>query len=314
MVNPIDLSRVDLNLLVLFEAVLKEGHVGRAARTLNLTSPAVSHGLGRLRRLLNDPLFLRTPKGVVPTERALELAATVDHVLSGVRSIIAVAEPFDPATAHRRFTLGAPDGVSSVLIAPLMAHLRAQAPGIDVGVHHLMPVPREMDPSRAWQDALGHLESREIDAAILPLDAVPARFHARELYEETFVIAARKGHPALARPMDLDAYCELRHLVVSLTGDPRGFVDTALAAQGRQRRVTLTVPNFLFALSVLAESDLVAALPGTFVAAHGKRFGVTCVEAPFAMPISRMQVVVSRAALRDAGVAWLADTLRAPAP
>src|ERR671912_1998487 len=99
MLNEIDLSRTDLNLLVLFETVLKERHVGRAADRLNLTPSAVSHGLGRLRKLLNDPLFLRTPKGVVPTARATELAAPIADILARVRSVMATAAPFDPATA-----------------------------------------------------------------------------------------------------------------------------------------------------------------------------------------------------------------------
>jgi DNA-binding transcriptional LysR family regulator len=112
MLNEIDLSRTDLNLLVLFEAVLAERNVGRAADRVDLTPSAVSHGLGRLRRLLNDPLFLKTPKGVVPTARATELAAPIADVLTRVRSVVSTAEPFDPATSTRRFTIGAPDGVS----------------------------------------------------------------------------------------------------------------------------------------------------------------------------------------------------------
>src|SRR6188474_3264817 len=99
MLNKIDLSRADLNLLALFEVVLEERHVGRAAERLRLTPSAVSHGLGRLRRMLNDPLFLRTPKGVVPTARATELAAPVAEVLARARSIISTAEPFDPAAS-----------------------------------------------------------------------------------------------------------------------------------------------------------------------------------------------------------------------
>src|SRR6266545_372013 len=103
MLNEINLSRTDLNLLVLFETVLAAQHVGRAADRLNLSPSAVSHGLARLRRLLNDPLFLRTPRGVVPTTRALELAGPIAEVLAQVRSVIATAEPFDPATSARRF-------------------------------------------------------------------------------------------------------------------------------------------------------------------------------------------------------------------
>src|SRR3954468_4613468 len=114
MLNKIDLSRANLNLLVLFEVVLAERNVGRAAQRLKLTPSAVSHGLGRLRRLLNDPLFLRTPKGVVPTARASELAAPIADALARVRSVISSAEPFDPATSTRRFAIGAPDAISAV--------------------------------------------------------------------------------------------------------------------------------------------------------------------------------------------------------
>src|SRR5215212_8340209 len=116
MLNENDLSRADLNLLVLFEAVLTERHVGRTARRLSLTPSAVSHGLSRLRRLLNDPLFLRTPKGVVPTARALELAEAVGDILARARRLIASGAPFDPAGSVRRFTIGMPDAVSAVLL------------------------------------------------------------------------------------------------------------------------------------------------------------------------------------------------------
>src|SRR5262245_45343322 len=130
MLHKTDLTRADLNLLVLFEVVLKERHVGRAAERLNLSPSAVSHGLGRLRRLLNDPLCLRTPKGVVRTARGPELAEPIADVLGRVRSVISTAEPFDPATSRRRFTLGAPDAASAVVLPPLLAKLRRTAPGI----------------------------------------------------------------------------------------------------------------------------------------------------------------------------------------
>src|SRR5688572_25178488 len=127
MLNEIDLSRADLNLLVVFEAVLAEGHVGRAAARLSLSPSAISHGLGRLRRLLHDPLFLRTPKGVVPTARATELAQPIADILARVRNVVASSEPFDPARSARRFTLGAADGISAVVLPPLLAALRQTA-------------------------------------------------------------------------------------------------------------------------------------------------------------------------------------------
>src|SRR3954454_2091558 len=110
------ISRVDLNLLVLFHAVREEGHVGRAAGRLNLTPSAVSHSLGRLRHLFNDPLFLRTPKGVVPTERALELGEPVGDILSRVGRVFASATPFDATTSSRRFSIGAPDAIMDTVM------------------------------------------------------------------------------------------------------------------------------------------------------------------------------------------------------
>lgn len=308
MLNGIDLHRTDLNLLTLFEVVMAEGHVGRAAERLHISPSAVSHGLGRLRRLLNDPLFLRTPKGVVPTARAAELAQPIEDVLARARDVLAMAEPFEPARSTRRFTLGAPDGVSAVVLPPLLAALRAQAPGVGIGVRQVLPTPGETSVERAWQFAFNELESRVMDLAILPLAEVPTRFHRQWLYEEDFVLAMRAGH-SLSRRVTLARYCDSQHLVVSLQGDAHGFVDELLAAQGRQRRIALTVPNFMMALAMLAESDLVAALPRRFVQRQGPRFGVVAVEPPVALGSFGMQLVAPRVAMMDAGVAWLAEVL-----
>src|SRR3712207_8749021 len=120
MLNEVDLSRTDLNLLVLFEAVLREGHVGRAADRLSLTPSAVSHGLGSLRRLLNDPLFLRTPKGVAPTARPAGLAGPITEIPARGRDVVAAAVPLEPATSPRRFGLGAPGGIRARVLPTLL--------------------------------------------------------------------------------------------------------------------------------------------------------------------------------------------------
>jgi DNA-binding transcriptional LysR family regulator len=143
-----------------------------------------------------------------------------------------------------------------------------------------------------------------MDVAVIPTDDVPTRFASRTLYAENFVLAMRAGHP-LQADRSLDRYCDARHLVVSLSGDPRGFVDEALAQTGRSRRVVATVPNFMFALAVIAESDLVCALPRRFAAVHAGRFGVVAIDPPFALKDFRLDVIVPQAALLDAGVAWL---------
>jgi DNA-binding transcriptional LysR family regulator len=306
MLNEIDLSRADLNLLVLFETVLEERHVGRAAERLNLTSSAVSHGLGRLRRLLNDPLFLRTPKGVVPTARATELAVPIADVLARIRGVMATAAPFDPSTSTRRFTIGAPDGISAVVLHTLLRELNKIAPRIDIGIRQILPAP-----ARVWQKAIADLEARAMDIAIIPTDEIPTRFDKRRIYEETFVIVARAGHP-FARDPTLDRYCEMKHLVVSQGGDPYGFVDELLAKQERARRIALTVPNFMFALAVVAETDLISALPRRFAALHAARFGVISLDAPLSLPEFRVNAVTPKVAMMDPGVAWLFNLLARP--
>ena len=308
MLNRIDLSRSDLNLLVLFEVVLDERHVGRAAERLDLTPSAVSHGLGRLRRLLNDPLFLRTPKGVVPTARAMELASPIADILVRVRNVISTAEPFDPANSTRWFTIGAPDGVATVFLPPLLAELRRVAPNVDIGVRQLLPAPGETSPERAWRSVLADLEAGAMDIAVIPSDYIPARFHARSLYDEDFVIAMRAGHPFADDPT-LERYCEMQHLVVSFTGDPHGFVDEVLAKQGYSRRVALTVPSFMFALAVVADTDLISALPRRFVAMHAARFGVLSLDAPLPLTNFRLNAIAPRAAMMDAGLAWTFNLL-----
>jgi DNA-binding transcriptional LysR family regulator len=309
MLKQIDLSRVDLNLLVLFEVVLEERHVGRAADRLSLSPSAVSHGLGRLRRLLNDPLFVRTPKGVVPTARAAELADPITDVLARARAVISTAEPFDPGASTRRFIIGAPDGVSSVFLPSLLAQLRRTAPGIDISLRQLLPTSGETSPERAWRGAVADLEAGAMDIAIIPSDDIPARFHRRTLYDEDFVLAMRAGHPFAEDP-SLDHYCRMQHLVVSLSGDAYGFVDEVLAKRGLSRRVALTVPNFLFALAVVAETDLIAALPRRFAAMYAARFAVMNLAAPLPLGAFRLNAVAPEAAMMDVGLAWLFDLLQ----
>nr|WP_027574586.1 LysR family transcriptional regulator [Bradyrhizobium sp. WSM1743] len=304
MLNQIDLSRIDLNLLVLFRVVLEERHVARAAARLSLTPSAVSHALGRLRLLLNDPLFLRTPKGVVPTARALELGEPLAEIIARVEQLIGSAAPFDPEKSSRRFTIGAPDAVLVSAIGPLLRSIATAAPNVDIGLIHLMPVPRGGAIGEPWQQSLEMLERRELDIAMLPLPAVSPRFEARRLYEEEFVLAMRKGHP-LAKAPTHAAFARSQHLLVSLSGEPRGFVDEMLAKRGLERRIASTVPNFMMALVQLSGSDLIAALPRRLVEHHAGRFGLVFVELPFARKPDTIRAIATKAAMKDAGIAWL---------
>ena len=303
MLNKTNLARIDLNLLVLFEAVLEERHVGRAAARLHVSPSAVSHGLGRLRELMQDPLFLRQPKGVVPTERARQLEAPVADILERARQVISRAERFDPRRSVRRFVIGAPDAVTAVLLPPLLNTLRREAPGIDLGVRNLVG---------QFESALAELDQRTLDVALLPLRDIPARFASRVLYEEDFVLVRRGGHPS-GRKFTLAKYAAAAHVMVSVSGDPHGPVDKLLAERGLSRRVMLTVPNFLHALAVVAESDLVAALPRTFASRHARRYRVEITEPPMSLMASPIRAIAPQAGMADAGLAWLLDLLEAAA-
>lgn len=308
MLNHIHLARADLNLLVLFHTVLEEGHVARAAGRMNLTPSAVSHSLGRLRRLFNDPLFLRTPKGVVPTARALELGAPVADILARAGHLLASTAPFDAATSTRRFYIGAPDAVMASVIDPLSEQLRKRAPHADIGLIHLMPGRDTGSEEHPWQDSLRKLEKREIDLALVPLRSVPPRFQARRLYGEDFVVAMRKGHN-FARTPTLSAFCRAQHLLVSLDGDPRSFVDRLLEKRGLRRRIALTVPSFMMALTHLSKSDMIAALPRRLVRQYAALFSLEAVELPLKRKPDVVQAVATKAAMMDAGVAWLMELM-----
>lgn len=297
MLNDVHLGNADLNLLPVFEAVLAERHVGKAALRLHLTPSAVSHGLNRLRFLLNDPLFLRTPKGVAPTARAIELAEPIADILARVRRVVASAEPFDPARSSRRFVIGAPDGVAAALLPPLLREIQRAAPRIDIGMRQVLR-----------DTAIAELDARLADIVVVPLDEVPDRFVHRVIFEDVFVIVSRAGHP-FAQVPTLDRYCGMKHLAVSTTGGQRAPIDDVLALQGRSRRVALTVPNFMLAFALLAETDLIAALPKDLLATHGTRFGLIGTPLPFPAQPYQFRAILPKVAMMDAGVEWLFGVL-----
>jgi DNA-binding transcriptional LysR family regulator len=308
MLNAAQLLRIDLSLLVLFNTVLEEGHVARAAQRLNLTPSAVSHGLRRLRRLLHDPLFLKTPSGVKPTDRARALAGPVAELLTRVAGIVSTAGPFNPKTVQRCFTIGAPDALAAIFLGPLVARLAREAPSIDIRLLQLMPQHHGRPTSQVWQTTLTEIDAQRLDIAVLPIGPPPPRFAERLLFEEDFVIAMRKGHP-LARKPSLPAYLAARHMLVSAIGDALGVVDAKLAEKGHSRRVALTVPNFMMALVQLAESDLIATLPRHLVERHAARFNLVTRAVPLPWTPDPVRVIASQAAMADAGITWLFETI-----
>jgi DNA-binding transcriptional LysR family regulator len=311
MLNEIDLSRADLNLLVLFETVLAKGNVGLAAAELNLSPSAVSHGLGRLRRLLNDPLFLRTPRGMTPTERALELAPRIGEILQSVRAVLSSAEPFDPATSTRSFRIGAPDSALAVHGPEFLREVHRQAPGLRLSMLHLLPNFRVSPGEGAFAHVLAQLEDRSLDLAAIPQLSeapLPARFATRPLGADRLVVVCRPDHP-FARAPSLASYCAARHVFMSLTGDRSGVIDSALAELGQSRTVVATVPNAMLALLMAASTDLLAGVPASLARSQAARFGLVAHDLPVAVDFTPLMAVVTRAALADPGVAWMLDVM-----
>jgi DNA-binding transcriptional LysR family regulator len=307
MLNEIDLSRTDLNLLVLFETVLAKRNVGLAAAALNLSPSAVSHGLGRLRRLFNDPLFLRTPRGVTPTERALELAPRISQILQGVRAVLGAAKPFDPATSTRRFRIGAPDSAIAVHGPLLVQEVQREAPGIAISLLHVLPSFRGSPGDSPFAHVLAQLDDRSLDIGVIPEisdAALPARFLTSPLGGDRLVAVCRPDHP-FARAPSLETYCAARHVFMSLTGDMTGVIDNVLAQSGHQRVVVASVPNAMMALLMAASTDLVAGVPSSLAEGQAARFGLVATPMPIDLTVTPLVAVVTRAADEDAGIAWL---------
>lgn len=298
------LSRIDLNLLIVFQTVMEERHVGRAAARLHLTPSAVSHGLRRLRSTIGDPLFVKTSVGVEPTARALDLASRVADLLNNATGIFGLTAPFDPKESRRRFVIGGPDAALSSVAGPLIRRLQTEAPLVQLGFVHIMPTGREGGRRGPWSNAVEQIERRMIDVALLPLTPSEPQFDALPLYAEEFVVAMREGH-AFARSPTLAAFCDADHLLVSISGEAFGFVDAMLAQRRLRRRIALTVPTFMMALPILASTNMLAALPLRLVEPNGARYKLTYRPLPMKRPPEVIQAVAMKHAAKDPGIAWL---------
>ena len=303
LIRAMNLAAVDLHLLVTLEALLAERSVTRAARRLGLSQPAVSHALQRLRDLLDDPLFVRAPGGLQPTDRALGLAGPLGQALDGVRRTLAGPEGFDAATARRTFAVATADHGSFVLLPELWATLNAEAPGVDVTVR--------VD---TVDQGMRELADGELDLLIGPYQREVPGYHRQRLLHERFVCVLRRGHPAARRGgLTLDAWLALPHLLVAPRGKPGSAVDAALAAMGRARRVGLMVPQFLVAPHVVAASDLVWTAPERMARAYAALLPLTVAPVPIALEGFTVWQSWHERRHRDRGHAWLRQRVHAVA-
>lgn len=245
----LNLRSVDLNLLVFFDVLMAERHVTRAASKAAVSQSAMSNALARLRHVFRDELFIRTSKGMEPTPRALELGPAVRAVLQQTSRLMSSDEVFDAAASERHFVCRMSDLVGALVLPPLLAHLRAQAPGLTLEVVHLSP-----------EDTLAALEADRLDVAVSMHLQQPGTIRSEPLLSDRMVCLMRDGHPLATGRMTLRKLLAYGHVRVALSPTDIRFVDSVLADKGLQRKVALTVPHWLLVPRVLATTDLVSVI------------------------------------------------------
>jgi DNA-binding transcriptional LysR family regulator len=264
----------DLNLLIVFDAVMQERSVTRAGGRIGLSQPAVSHALGRLRHMLKDELFIRTPEGMVPTPRAEQLAEPLRRALSDMQLALE-PESFVPSEASRRFDIAVNNYAAVVLAPSIVTSVISAAPGIGL----------DLRPA-GLRDMPALLDRGEHDLAIGTFDDVGERFARAPLVEDSFVVAMRRDHPALRRELTAEALAGVPHLEISSSGEDSSFVDRWLDARGLARNIAHRAPR-LSAAAILSTTDMVTVLSRRLAEHWMRMYGLSTCKLPFASPSIR---------------------------
>lgn len=307
--QPLNFRTLDLNLLRVFDEVMAERNLTRAAEKLAITQPAVSNALRRLREVLGDELVTRRGHGVEPTPRALALWPAVRHALAQLQETLSPGR-FDPASAQTTFVLAMADATGATLIPPLIEIVEREAPGVSLRVVPLTTRdPRRLLDDESADMAVGYFPAVLADlTARAQSDNVVAHESTR-LYDGQYVCVMRADHPLATVPMTLDLYCAARHLLVSFSGKPFGFIDGALAALGRERRIVLTVNQFFTAGRVVATTDLLTVLPRHFVGVASVRDELVWRPLPMTLPPVHVDALWHRRRNHDPAHRWLREAI-----
>ena len=286
----------DLNLLIVFDAVMQERSVTRAGSRIGLSQPAMSHALNRLRYVLKDQLFVRTPEGMVPTPRAELLAQPLRNALSEMQLALEPAV-FDPAASDRRFALALNNYAAVVLAPPLVAAVSAAAPAVRL----------DLRPSGTL-DIVDRLDRGDLDLTLVSMDSPGERFATAPLLEDPFVMVMRRGHPASGRKLSVAAFAALPHLEISSSREDTGFIDRWLAERGFVRRIALRAP-YLSAGPILVQSDLVATLSRRIAQEFVRNHPLQLREPPYESPLVRTVMLWHRRLDRQPAHRWLRDVI-----
>lgn len=297
-----ELSHLDLNLLRVFDAVAREGHVTRAAARLHLSQPAVSNALARLRTALGDELFLRRPGGVEPTAFAQALAGPVAEALDRIAGSIAATQPFDPATARRVFPVAMSEYAEAMLAPRVVARLAAQAPGCLLVLSHA---------DRTNAEAL--LERGEAMLAVAVLPEPTALYTRIRLLPEAFVTLMRPDHALVEGALDLDRFVSVPHLLHSPNGSREGAIDWELRKLGRQRRLGAVVAHLSAVPEILLGTEMIMTLSARLARQMAAAHGLALRGPPVEVRHTRLSLVFHRRMEADDGHAWLRRLILAEA-
>ncbi len=292
------ISRVDLNLFIVFEAIYLEGSVTRASQKLSLTQPAISHALGRLRLLFNDPLFVRQGHVMVSTPLARSIIEPVRRSLRGFEVTLDGLDRFDPATTHKQFTLALRDVLESTVLPPLMVRVTQQAPQASIAASQVER--RELE---------GELAAGTLDCAIDVLLPLSTDILRKRIVMDQIVVLARQGHPHVGDGLDLATYLEADHVLASSRRRGPGLEDFELSRLGLQRRVRLRCQHYFAACRVVSQTDLLLTMPERYARVASQQFGNQILPLPLEMPAFDMYLYWHANVDNDPANTWLRQQL-----
>lgn len=287
----------DLNLLAVFAAIDEQRHITKAAKVLGITQPALSHALGRLRLLLNDELFVKSSKGMVPTPRAVQLSAPILGLLNQFERDVLGVENFDPSKMQKAFRIYTTDLIESLLFPSLIKVFEASAPGAQI-TSQVAPfsLPRE------------ELELGKCDLAIAGFFGhLPDGFYQQKLFSDSFVSAVRKDHPRLGKKTELSLkdFCSERHLLVAPGGELRAKIDDLIGKKKQRRTIAAGLHSFMSSAWILSESDCIFTGPSRLVNQIGRAFPIRTFVPPVKTPDITIVQVWHERNHGDAGHRWL---------
>ena len=305
----VNFRSLDLNLLRVFDEVMAERSLTKAAHKLSITQPAVSNAMRRLREVVGDELMVRSGQGVEPTLRALALWPSVRDALVLLQESLAPGA-FEPSTATSTFVLAMADATAATLIPALVQIIEREAPGISVRVLPLTTRdPRRLLDEESADMAVGYFPAALADLTARAQSGGAVAYDSRRLYDGEYMCVMRQGHPLASGELTLDAYCAARHMLVSFSGRPYGFIDEALASLGRKRHVLITVNQFFTAGRVVVGSDLLTVLPRHFVPVTGIADRLVQRPLPLNVPAVHVDALWRRRGPQEKAMEWLLHAL-----